>query len=224
MLRNLLKVKDFSRINSYGTSSLVANFSQLSLRNVSVPLQTSATTLEVPRIAAFVENSNRIDVLSIGGSLTNQPHIINRYPLKEIRDVPRNPINIIEPPCQRILSEINSIIRQEKEIKLPEAGTIVEKHAVRLIVIRRKKMKKHKLRKLRKKMKYEWAKVRQRREMRKEKAFRAEIFAQIKEAETFSAEKYVEEKIRKATEVPIPRFWKNRRLPQFIIKEKLGIK
>lgn len=31
--------------------------------------------------------------------------------------------------------------------------------AARLIVIRRKKMKKHKLRKLRKKMKFEWAKV-----------------------------------------------------------------
>ena len=41
----------------------------------------------------------------------------------------------------------------------------------------------------------------------------------IREAETFSAEQFVTEKIRKATETPLPRFWKHRRLPQFIIKE-----
>lgn len=66
-------------------------------------------------------------------------------------------------------------------------------------------------------------KVRQRREWRKEKAFQAELTAKIREAEKFSAEAYVAEKIRLATETPIPRFWKNRRLPQFIIKEKLEI-
>ncbi|XP_026461878.1 uncharacterized protein LOC113363599 [Ctenocephalides felis] len=96
--------------------------------------------------------------------------------------------------------------------------------AARLIVIRRRKMKKHKLRKLRKKMKFEWAKVRQRRELRKEKAFQAMLLTQIREAEKFSAEQYVSEKIRQATETPIPRFWKGKRLPQFIIKQKLGIK
>jgi len=56
---------------------------------------------------------------------------------------------------------------------------INEIQAARLIVIRRKKMKKHKLRKLRKRMKYVWAKVRQKREMRKEKAFQAELLAQV---------------------------------------------
>jgi len=54
-----------------------------------------------------------------------------------------------------------------------------EIQAARLIVIRRKKMKKHKLRKLRKRMKYVWAKVRQKREMRKEKAFQAELMGQV---------------------------------------------
>lgn len=63
--------------------------------------------------------------------------------------------------------------------------------------------------------------VRQRRESRKEKVFQAELTAEIREAEKFSAEAYVAEKIRKATETPIPRFWKGKRLPQFIIKEKL---
>lgn len=62
---------------------------------------------------------------------------------------------------------------------------------------------------------------RQRREQKKEKVFQAELSKQIKEAEEFSAEQYVAEKLRLATETPIPRFWKHRRLPQFIIKELL---
>ncbi|XP_052871071.1 uncharacterized protein LOC128276654, partial [Anopheles cruzii] len=71
------------------------------------------------------------------------------------------------------------------------------KQAARLIVIRRRKMRKHKLKKLRKRMKFEWLKVRQRRELRKEKLFQAELINQIKEAEKFSAEAYVTEKLRR---------------------------
>lgn len=47
------------------------------------------------------------------------------------------------------------------------------------------------------------------------------LLRQISEAEKFSAEEYVMGKIKQATEDPIPRFWKGKRLPQFIIKEKL---
>lgn len=65
------------------------------------------------------------------------------------------------------------------------------------------------------------SKVRQRRQKRKEKAFQAELTAQIREAENFSAEAYVAEKLRLATENPIPRFWKHKRLPEFFIKQKL---
>lgn len=61
----------------------------------------------------------------------------------------------------------------------PLANDDNEIQAARLIVIRRKKMKKHKLKKLRKRMKYVWAKVRQKREMRKEKAFQAELMGQV---------------------------------------------
>lgn len=67
----------------------------------------------------------------------------------------------------------------------PSVDNNDEIQAARLIVIRRKKMKKHKLRKLRKRMKYVWAKVRQKREMRKEKAFQAELIAQVSSKEIF---------------------------------------
>lgn len=62
-------------------------------------------------------------------------------------------------------------------------------------------MKKHKLRKLRLKMKYEWAKVRQRREWKKEKEFQAGLIAQCKGAEAFSAEDYVQGRINKLREL-----------------------
>lgn len=65
--------------------------------------------------------------------------------------------------------------------------------------------------------------VRQKRELKKEKRFQGRLVRQIKNAEKFSAEAYVDEKIKKATEVPIPRFWKGKRLPEFIIREKLGL-
>lgn len=50
-------------------------------------------------------------------------------------------------------------------------------------------------------MKYEWAKVRQKREWKKEKAFQAELIAQCKEAEAFSAEDYVQGRINKLNEL-----------------------
>ncbi|RZC32925.1 hypothetical protein BDFB_002751 [Asbolus verrucosus] len=91
---------------------------------------------------------------------------------------------------------------QNKEIVLPTTNDgDISKEAARLIVIRRKKMKKHKLKKLRKRMKYEWAKRRQRRELKKEKDFQAVLIKQCKDGEAFSAEKYVEERLTKFNEL-----------------------
>jgi len=143
---------------------------------------------------------------------------------KSIGDIPSN-LPMIESPRSTWLNEINDIIgNNHQRIDAPPVPQINEKKAEKLIVIRKRKMKKHKLKKLRRKMKFEWAKVRQRREMRKEKAFQAKLISQIKDAEMFNAEQYVSEKLRKAEEEPLPRYWKGRRLPAFIIKEKLGIK
>ncbi|XP_071439548.1 uncharacterized protein [Hetaerina americana] len=89
-----------------------------------------------------------------------------------------------------------------KEILAPEHTKYI-KYAARLIVIRRRKMKKHKLRKLRKRMKFEWAKIRQRREMKKEKAFQAELLAEIRLAEKFNAEEWALDVLKRAKETPI---------------------
>uniref|UniRef100_A0A182NJF2 Ribosomal protein mS38 C-terminal domain-containing protein n=1 Tax=Anopheles dirus TaxID=7168 RepID=A0A182NJF2_9DIPT len=159
----------------------------------------------------------------IGNSIRRHPLI----PLKEIIDIPLVS-RIIESPVQRPgpVGPIGDNLTLIPSLDLPADIVPKDEHgkqAARLIVIRRRKMRKHKLKKLRKRMKFEWLKVRQRRELKKEKLFQAELVNQIKEAEKFSAEAYVASKLRQATEVPLPRFHKGKRLPQFIIKQKLGL-
>lgn len=91
------------------------------------------------------------------------PHsinIFNELPFKNklpIMDMPRLPINTILPVISNIPVLEDPLTN--KEIDCPTEGRIDEKHAVRMIVIRRRKMRIHKLKKLRRKMKYEWAKV-----------------------------------------------------------------
>lgn len=81
----------------------------------------------------------------------------------------------------------------------PNEGQSDEKQAIDMIEVRRLKMKKHKRRKWLKKFKYPEAKRRMRLHKRKEKEFQAELLAKIREAEAFSAEKYVEEKLAAAS-------------------------
>lgn len=133
----------------------------------------------------------------------------------------------IEAPLQPTQEIVDQNPNRVQDFELPAVDNGVGEDGIQaavLIGIRKKKMRKHKLKKLRKKMKFEWAKVRQRRELRKEKAFQAVLIAQIKDAEKFSAEQYVADKLKQANETPIPKYWKGKRLPEFIIKEKMGIK
>lgn len=65
--------------------------------------------------------------------------------------------------------------------------------------------------------------VKQRRRQVKEKIFQNELLAMIKDANEFSAEKYVSEKLEKANHNPLPTRWRHKRLPEFIIRQLLGI-
>ncbi|CAG9135850.1 unnamed protein product [Plutella xylostella] len=111
---------------------------------------------------------------------------------------------------------------QRQEVGLPTHRE-EEKQAARLIVIRRKKMKKHQRRKLWKRMRHRWARVRQRRRQIKEKVFQAELLALMKKADEFSAEQYVTDKITRANHTPLPTRWRHKRLPEFIIRQLMGI-
>ncbi|XP_030761528.1 uncharacterized protein LOC115886494 [Sitophilus oryzae] len=111
----------------------------------------------------------------------------------------------------------------DKEIISPPTENNTPKEAVRMIVVRRKKMKKHKLKKLRKKLKFERAKLRQKREYKKEKLFQDKLIQQCKVAESFSAEDYVQNKLDELHKQILPKFWKGKKLPEFLIREKMGL-
>uniref|UniRef100_A0A182MWR5 Ribosomal protein mS38 C-terminal domain-containing protein n=1 Tax=Anopheles culicifacies TaxID=139723 RepID=A0A182MWR5_9DIPT len=228
----------FHRRPIYGLAALARSFSRIALKEPS-------PNAVVPAVA--LQNTNRanqqstltgrgidellpIRAIQCRSSVGQMEIGIRRNPLipfKEIIDIPLVS-RIIETPVQRpgLGEPIGDNLAVIPSLELPTDTTAKDEHgkqAARLIVIRRRKMRKHKLKKLRKRMKFEWLKLRQRRELKKEKLFQAELIGQIKEAEKFSAEAYVASKLRQATEVPLPRFWKGKRLPQFLIKQKLGI-
>lgn len=116
-----------------------------------------------------------------------------------IRNIIETPaIKIIKSPLQepekRLPIQYDSPV-PEKSVDLPTNGRIIDKQARNLITIRHKKIKKHKRRKLYKKMKFIWGKINLKRKMKKEKLFQEELIAKIKEAQAFDAKEYVNERL-----------------------------
>lgn len=119
---------------------------------------------------------------------------------------------------------INQSIKQDLPLidtsfQLPPTENILEKLAIRMIVIRRKKMKKHKKRKLRKKMKFKWAKIRANRNVLKEKLFQAELVTQIKEAHNFDPKKYIEGRLAILDKEILPKTYRGEILSPEMIKK-----
>ncbi|XP_072747892.1 uncharacterized protein [Anoplolepis gracilipes] len=138
--------------------------------------------------------------------------------IRNIIEMPVTKIPPLQEPIKRLPIQYDLPI-SEKSIDLPTIGEVFEKQAVRLIVIRRKKMKKHKRRKLRKKMRFVWAKLRHKRNTKREKAFQAELIAKIKEAQAFDARAYVKERLHILNKERIPRTFRGEILPAEMIKQ-----
>lgn len=137
------------------------------------------------------------------------PTIYDKNGGKDILEIWKMPQHL---PTSAILPVIN------EDLSLPTGSPDMpqlEKQAARMIVIRRRKMKKHKLKKLRKVRKFEYRRMALKRKTKKEKDFQMALTAQVKEAEKFDAKSYVEGIIRIAKEDlsekrrPHPTFKKN---------------
>lgn len=143
---------------------------------------------------------------------------MNNDTYKSIIDIPITGISKVENP-NRYLPIQHELPVPNKSIELPTIENIIEKQAVRMIVIRRRKMKKHQRKKLRKKMQFYWRKIKQRRELLKEKAFQAEQIALIKQAESFDPVKYVNEKLQELDKEYVPKTYRGEVLPPEMIKK-----
>ncbi|KAG5672267.1 hypothetical protein PVAND_002407 [Polypedilum vanderplanki] len=206
--------------------SICSRLASISIRNLNVSSNSSPLSVSSSLNPAFLHNieKSKLNGLSLQSTASIVNEIGYRQPIwkKEIFELPLTN-KIVEIPTQinqKIIEEITNI---DKTINLPTGNKSDEngKQAARLIQIRKRKMKKHKLRKLRKKMKFVWGRAKQRREWKKERRFLNGLLDQIKVAQKFSAEEFVEDKIRKATTDPLPRHYKGRKLPQWLIRELL---
>ncbi|KZC05844.1 PREDICTED: uncharacterized protein LOC107194135 [Dufourea novaeangliae] len=138
--------------------------------------------------------------------------------------------NIIEIPFKNIPSLEDPLVRRpvkhdlplvDKSIDLPSVENVFEKLAIRLIVIRRQKMKKHKRKKFRKRMKFVFAKLRQKRNLKKERLFQAQLIEKIEAAKAFNAKEYVAEKLKFLNAERIPKTYRGEILPPEMIKKFL---
>ncbi|XP_042240432.1 uncharacterized protein LOC121878338 isoform X2 [Homarus americanus] len=185
-------------------------------------LSASFRRLGISPVEAHMSAASSVSITTFIGSL----HSTQEYRLPSLAKPVRITVPTLHngailekdlPPILDIVEKTEPLIK--REIHEAPSDQVIEKHAARLIVIRRRKMKRHKLRKLRKKMKFVWLKARQKREYQKEKLFQAEQMAKVRDFEAFDAANYVTDVLRRTKEKPIPRFWKGKRLPQPIIQQ-----
>lgn len=146
--------------------------------------------------------------------------------IKNIIEMPVTKISPLQEPVKHLPIQYDLPISEKSisEIDLPTNGKIFEKQAVRLIVIRHKKMKKHKRKKLRKKMQHIWLKIRHKRNVKREKLFQAELIDKIKQAQAFDARAYVKERLDILNKERIPRTYRSEILPAEMIKKFLDEK
>lgn len=164
----------------------------------------------VADVSKYIVRVERDLLPSINALNISINHIIppnnNKSPVVDPR---LNILHDIENPNDNIDKDIiekPSDIIQDFELPPTVAGNEDKQAMKTTIVIRRKKMKKHKLRKWRKRYYFEVAKRKQRRMLLNEKEFQASLLARIKEGEKFSAEEYVRTKLEKAKPIK-PNKW-----------------
>jgi len=107
----------------------------------------------------------------------------------------------------------------KREIREPFNHSMIKKHAIRMIVLRRRKMKKHQLKKLWQRMYLKFRTNRQAREKKKEYEFRGMLATKVMEARKFDAEKYVDEYMNDYHTPLLPKTYNGKRLPAWLIKE-----
>lgn len=134
------------------------------MRNLSISSSSCPTSSNSFLVGKLDHHEFGLNPLRARQNTSLVKEIVNNYPIwrrKEIFELPLTN-KIIENPTliQKVIEDISKI---ENTVNLPDANKIDDENGKQakngMIMIRHRKMKKHKLRKLRKKMKFEWAKV-----------------------------------------------------------------
>jgi len=139
--------------------------------------------------------------------------------------------DVVKAPTAHHVDVKNFIVETPAEILDPAVGVVKiiedpvkvrqKKHAVRMIVLRRKMMKNHKLKRLWQRMHLKFRAARVRREKKKELTFRYMLIDKIAVARKFDAEKYVSDYLTDYHTPLLPKTYKGSRKPAWLIKEIL---
>jgi len=148
---------------------------------------------------------------------------------KQCQTQPKIEINdfIIKTPIGRTCYDESTVIIPTKNPQISPMedpvtnGQIIEKKAHRRLRIRKKKMKVHRRKRRWKKYWVLWRKKYASREKKREVEFRQKMIAKVNEAKKFDPQKYVDEYLEDMKYELIPKTYKGRRLPQWLIKELL---
>ena len=143
------------------------------------------------------------EISSINSRLANLSLMGQFYSSNKVLELPTESARTVRCPTARSIDVKNFIVEKPVAVKDPEIvrkeiinplqGSIVKKHAIRMLVLRRKKMKKHQLKRLWERMYLRFRAYRILREKTKELEFRSRLASKVSQARQFSAEKYVEE-------------------------------
>jgi len=148
---------------------------------------------------------------------------------KQCQTQPKIEINdfIIKTPIGRTCYDESTVIIPTKNPQISPMedpvtnGQIIEKKAHRRLRIRKKKMKVHRRKRRWKKYWVLWRKKYASREKKREVEFRQKMIAKVNEAKKFDPQKYVDEYLEDMKYELIPKTYKGRRLPQWLVKELL---
>ena len=143
------------------------------------------------------------EISSINSRLANLSLMGNYYSANKVLELPTETAKIVQCPTTKSIDVKSFIVEKPVDIKDPETvkkeiinplqQSVVKKHAIRMIVLRRRKMKKHQLKRLWERMYLRFRANRIAREKIKELDFRGRLASKVSQARQFSAEKYVED-------------------------------
>ncbi|OXU21330.1 hypothetical protein TSAR_003957 [Trichomalopsis sarcophagae] len=199
----------FRRLNIFRKGIISAH---LSTQHTELPLKANLILLQPEKLSnKHFENHVTFTARSVN---LNFDIPRNGLPISKIIECPVIPNFQIDEPVKNKIEK--SDIVPNKVIETPGTN-IIEKQAARLIVIRRRKMKKHKRRKFLKRMKFVILKRRQKKKLLRERAFQAELQEIYAKAEQFNPKEYVAEQLHILKRERLPTKWRGEVVPESMI-------
>jgi len=181
--------------------------------------------------AADVSSVNsRLETLSLTGSYFSAPSLLTGHSPDALSTQVKLPTlrkkEIVSPlpdaaPRKTYIQEIKPEVCDPQKVVRIEEPIVkrIKKHLIRMVILRRKKMRKHRRKRLLDRMYLKFRANKLAATKRKELEFRGRLSDKVTEARKFSVEEYVSNYLQDFHTPLIPGTYKGKRLPQWLIME-----